>query len=204
MTSDIFDKALEEWTRGCDPQTARVRLFERVRDLPFAYPASRDPEDVLRLGKGSCSGKHALLAEMFRRLGLPVRHMICTHRFNESPIGFPDELQEMLRKNEIIDLHDYLQVQIEGIWVDVDATWPAGLREYGFPINEDWDGRRAMVLGVVPEEHSAVEGSPQRVKDELLSKLVPRQRMLRKQFLEALAAWIDEVALESGRDGETG
>jgi len=84
-------------------------LFERVRDIPYGYPASRDPAEVLRKRCGSCSGKHYLLGEMFRMLGVPFRHMIGTHRFNESPLVFPGPMQEMLRKNEIVDLHDYLQ-----------------------------------------------------------------------------------------------
>ena len=50
---------------------------------------------------------------MFRLLGLQVRHMICTHRFNESPLPFPLPMQEMLRKNEIVDLHDYVQISVE-------------------------------------------------------------------------------------------
>src|SRR5262245_45706496 len=123
MTADIIRQAFEDWTKSTAPAAARIRLFERVRDMPYCYPASRDPVEVLRSGRGSCSGKHYLLGEFFRLLGLRVRHMICSHRFNESPIGFPEEMQEMLRKNEIVDLHDYLQVQIDDDWIDVDATW---------------------------------------------------------------------------------
>jgi hypothetical protein len=34
----------------------------------------------------------------------------------------------------------------------------------------------------------------------LLSKLTPRQRALRKQFLEALSGWIQELTAEIQRD----
>ena len=95
----------------CGPAIA---LFEHVRDIPYYYPSTRDPSEVLESGRGSCSGKHYLLGEMFRLLGLDVRHMICTHRFNESPIVFPGPMQEMLRKNEIVDMHDYLQIAVDG------------------------------------------------------------------------------------------
>jgi hypothetical protein len=137
---------------------------------------------------------------MYRRLGLPARHLICSHRFNESPIVFPDEMQEMLRKNEIVDLHDYLQVQVDGVWVDVDATWEAGLRAFGFPVNEDWDGKSSMALSVVPEELTFVERDPERQKEAMLSKLTPRQRTLRSQFLEALNDWVQELATELQSD----
>ncbi|HVM98348.1 MAG TPA: transglutaminase-like domain-containing protein, partial [Candidatus Acidoferrales bacterium] len=151
MSSDIIRARFEEWTKGLDPLAARISVFEHVRDIPYSFPASRDPQEVLRNGCGSCSGKHYLLGELFRLLGLKARHMICTHRFNESPIGFEEAMQEMLRKNEIVDLHDYLQIDVDGAWVDVDATWQKELREFGFPVNEELDGASPMALSVVAE-----------------------------------------------------
>ena len=70
MTDEIIRQKLHEWTNGSDPLHARVQVFERVRDIPYTYPASRDPVEVLRLERGSCSGKHYLLGELFRRTGL--------------------------------------------------------------------------------------------------------------------------------------
>lgn len=200
MTDDPFRAVLDEWTRGCDPVAARVRVFERVRDLPYQYPASRVPAEVLQRGGGSCSGKHYLLGELFRRLGLPVRHMLCTHRFNDSPLPFPERMQDMLRKNEIVDLHDYLQVSIDGTWVDVDATWPLSLRDFGLPVTDEWDGKSPMLLTVTPDEHEEVTGDPAKAKEEGLSRLTPRQRQLRKQFLESLGQWVAELQSESARD----
>ncbi len=199
MDDRLLQDTLREWTNGLKDREALVRVFERVRDFPYHYPSSRDPEEVLRAGRGSCSGKHYLLAELFRGLGVRVRHLICTHRFNESPIGFPEELQAMLRKNEIVDVHDYLQILIDERWIDVDATWPSALREYGFPVNEEWDGVSPMLLSVVPEEILVVQGDPEKKKEELLARLTPRQRQLRKQFLESLSAWVNEILTDTGR-----
>jgi transglutaminase-like putative cysteine protease len=200
MGNDIIRQTFHRLTDGCDPLRSRIMLFERVRDIPYYYPSSRDPNEVLERGRGSCSGKHYLLGELYRLLGLEVRHMICTHRFNESPIVFPAPMQEMLRKNEIVDLHDYLQIALDGEWVDIDATWERGLREFGFPVNEDWDGKSAMLLSVVPEDFTIAERDPETLKEELLSKLPPRQRTLRKQFLEALSNWVQELSAELRRD----
>ena len=204
MGNDIIQQRLHDWTDGRDPLAARIALFEHVRDIPYRYPASRNPVEVLQKGWGSCSGKHYLLGELYRLVGLRVRHMICTHRFNESPIVFPPPMQEMLRRNEIVDLHDYLQIAVDDQWLDVDATWQRGLREYGFPVNEDWDGKSAMLLSVVSEEIAVAERDPERVKEELLSTLTPRQRTLRKQFLEALSSWVQELTLELQRDSGNG
>lgn len=202
MGSDPIREAFDSWTSGLDPHKSRIVLFEKVRDISYAYPTSRDPLEVLRQQRGSCSGKHYLLGEMYRILALPARHMICTHRFNESPIAFPPEMQDILRKNEIVDLHDYIQIAVDGTWVDVDATWEAGLRAFGFPVNEDWDGKTSMALSVVPEDLTVVEGDPERQKEAMLHKLTPRQRMLRKQFLEALDGWVQELTAELQRDGD--
>ena len=199
MDQEPIDSAFKEWTRGLDPVKARIALFERVRDLPYQYPASRDPVEVLRAGAGSCSGKHYLLGALFRRLGLQVRHMLCTHRFNESGLPFPDEMQGMLLKNEIVDVHDYLQVLVDGNWVDVDVTWDSGLRDFGFPVNEGWDGKSSMLLTVSPDEQTTVEGDPAKAKEELLARLTPRQRTLRKQFLEALGRVVADIAAENPR-----
>lgn len=202
MASDPIQAAFDNWTSGLDPCRSRITLFEKVRDIAYAYPTSRDPLEVLQNSRGSCSGKHYLLGEFYRLLTVPTRHMICTHRFNESPIAFPEQMQEMLRKNEIVDLHDYLQIEVDGAWVDVDATWEAGLRAFGFPVNEDWDGKAPMALSVVPEDHTLVERDPERQKEAMLAKLTPRQRTLRKQFLEALNGWVQELTIELRRDDE--
>ncbi len=200
MNDDPIRAAFDEWTRGRDPVAARIALFERVRDLPYQYPASRNPLEVLQRGGGSCSGKHYLLGELFRCQGLPVRHMLCTHRFNDSPLPLPSNMQDLLRKNEIVDLHDYLQVCVDGTWIDVDATWPLALRDFGLPATDDWDGRSPMVLTVIPDEQVQLHGDPAKAKEERLSKLTPRQRMLRKQFLEALSQWAAELQAEIARD----
>jgi hypothetical protein len=196
MDHDPIQNAFEEWTRGLEPLAARIALFERVRDVPYQYPASRDPVEVLTTGRGSCSGKHYLLGELFRRLGLSVRHMLCTHRFNESPLPFPEEMQALLRKNEIVDVHDYLQILVDDEWIDVDVTWERNLRDFGFPVTEGWDGKTSMILTVIPDEHIRVEGDPAKAKEELLAKLTPRQRALRKQFLEELGKVVTELAAE--------
>ena len=86
-------------------------------------------------------------------------------------------------------MHDYLQVCVDGEWIDVDATWPLALRDFGLPATEDWDGKTSMVLSVVSDEHEELDGDPAKAKEERLSKLTPRQRMLRKQFLETLSQW---------------
>ena len=154
MSDDPIRTAFEEWTRGPRPR-GRPDLSVRACARP-AVPVSGQPRCRSRCCSsscGSCSGKHYLLGELFRRQGVPVRHMLCTHRFNDSPLPFPDHMQDLLRKNEILDVHDYLQICVDGDWIDVDATWPLRLRDFGLPATDDWDGKSPMLLTVVPDEH---------------------------------------------------
>jgi len=196
MSDDPIAAALTEWTRGLDPAAARIACFQHVRDLPYRYPSSRDPAVVLRESAGSCSGKHYLLGALYRQLGLPVRHMVCSHRFNDSPLPFPDHMQALLDRNEVLDWHDYLQINVNGRWIDIDATWPLGLRDFGLPATDDWDGSSSMSLSVVPDEHEELQGDLGKGKEERLSRLTPRQRGLRKQFLESLSLWAAELQAE--------
>lgn len=202
MANDSIQQAVKAWTEGCDPVRARIVVFEKIRDISYSAAANGDAQAVLEAGRGSCAGKHQLLAEALRCLGLQVRHMICTHRFSESTIPFPDHMQALLRKNEIMDVHDYLQIAIDGDWVDVDATWEQCLREYGFPVNEDWDGQSPMLLSATVDEPQVADRDPTKTKEEILSHLTPRQRALRKEFLTAIDAWVDEIVAEAHRDSQ--
>jgi len=204
MANESIQQTVVSWTEGCTPIQARIVVFERVRDMAYNHAASGDPQAVLEGKRGSCAGKHLLLAEMFRCLGLQVRHLICTHTFNESPIPFSDEMQSLLRKVEISDVHDYLQLAVDGDWIDVDATWERCLRDYGFPVNDEWDGRSPMLLSITAEEPRIADRDPVKLKEEILSHLTPRQRGLRKEFLVALDTWVEEIAAEARRESVGG
>ena len=75
----------EEWTKGKDPRAVRVKIFEEIRDIPYAViPQALDseqgPDEMLRVNKGSCQPKHYLLGEMFVRLGISVFYMVYQFR----------------------------------------------------------------------------------------------------------------------------
>ena len=95
---------------------------------------------------------------------------------------------------------DWLDAPHDGHWLDVDATWEIALRDFGFPVTDEWDGDSSMLLTVNPDEHHAVEGDPGKAKEEMLSHLTPRQRTLRKQFLEGLSKWVSDLEGEMNRD----
>ena len=153
MNDDPIRAAFEEWTRGRDAVAARIALFERVRDLPYRYPASRDPVEVLQharrllLGQalparravpppGTAGAPHAVHAPLQRlAAAVPRPHA-----------GSAAQERDRRRARLPADL-------VDGDWIDVDATWPLGLRDFGLPVTDDWDGKSPMMLSVIPDEH---------------------------------------------------
>lgn len=201
MDMDPIRATLERLTKDRSAVRARIEIFEYVRDLPIVLAGSDEARIVLAEGRGSGTGKHQVLAALLHAAGCRVRHALCSHRFNESPIAFPDDMQLLLRKNEILDVHHFLQIEVAGAWIDIDATWNAALRPYGFPVNDEWDGAHAMALGAAPDEIRVVEAAAVgSVREELLASLTPRQRQIRMQFRNALDAYVAECLAESSAD----
>ena len=69
------------------PLQARINVFNHIRDIPYAIVPEimdyRGYVNILKTGKGSCSPKHFLLCEMYRRLGLMVLYVVYPHRWDE-------------------------------------------------------------------------------------------------------------------------
>ena len=57
-------RILSEWTQGLNREQTVLRVFEKVRDIPYGTIGSRDPLKVYLMGSGTCSGKHFLLAAL--------------------------------------------------------------------------------------------------------------------------------------------
>lgn len=49
-----------------------VTLFELGRDIPYGDIGSRDPMAVLKIRKGTCSGKHFVLGYMLEKMGVEI------------------------------------------------------------------------------------------------------------------------------------
>lgn len=85
-------------------------IFDFVRDHiryvrdPLFYEAVAVPEQVLALGFGDCDDKATLLAAMLESVGYPSRFVVAGYSSADRPE------------------HVYLQVLINGQWIDADAT----------------------------------------------------------------------------------
>ena len=153
VESDIVEQKLREWTHGKDPREARVAIYYRIRDIPYAALAElRDPNcyaDILRLNAGSCTPKHILLGKMYESIGLEVLYAVYPFRWSEFSPLYPGKLKRLAEDMPIAS-HLACKVNINGRLTLVDATLDLALGKFGFPVNHQWDGESGTSLAVVP------------------------------------------------------
>ena len=153
---NIVDEKYKEWTKDQTPVQARVNVFNRIRDIPYAIVPEimdyRGYPNILKVGQGSCSPKHFLLCEMYQRLGLPVFYVVYPHRWDEIAeiMGeYSVRLKEMALTLPVSS-HLACKVEINDRLVLVDATFDLPLQKAGFKVNANWDGISDTVLPITP------------------------------------------------------
>jgi len=174
---------------------AAVRI---VRDLPYERASDRRPETVIAEWRGTCSGKHYLLAKVLEELGAEVIVIHATHHFTpeNSPWLPPDLLAEAAR-GPVPDVHTFLRVLLDafrGDWSTVDATWPAAAAALGMPVNEAFAPGVDQRIAADVEEilHVDAEDDPQEVKARLIAAFAGDETARRDAFIMRLSAWLGE------------
>jgi hypothetical protein len=193
--ADIVDRKLHEWTRGKSAKDARITIYYKIRDMPYAViPELSDSEQyvhILALKRGSCTPKHFLLCNMYQSIGLEVLYAIYPFRWDEFAFLYPPELRR-LAKAMPIAYHLACKVDIDGKFILVDATLEPALQKIGLPVNREWDGIRDTLLAVNPcgEEElyhpSEARSMQPRITDE--KSLA---------FINGLNAWLGKLRKEN-------
>lgn len=152
--ADIIDDNLREWVRGENARDARITIYNRIRDIPYAViPDLISPKqyiDMLKLNRGSCTPKHFLLCNMYQRIGLDVLYAVYPFRWDGYEIIYPPELMKLARTMPL-SYHLACKVDIDGELILVDATLDPGLQKTGLPVNKEWDGVQDTLLAVSPQ-----------------------------------------------------
>ena len=177
-----------------DPLTAE-RAFALVRDMPYRRASSRRPEAIVEEWQGTCSGKHYLLADIFRELGIDLRVMMATHRFTAASTGhFPPELRELVTEAPVPDVHTFLWVDTERGWTLVDATWPSSAGPLGMTVNREFRPGENMTLACDPiDTYEVPEGQdPQEFKEQLIEEFCGASSKVRDDFIEGMSRWLGE------------
>ena len=183
---------IQTWASGKSLAEQVIILAEKVRDIPYGDIGSRDPLEVYHNNQGTCSGKHELLKLLYHELGIKTRDMIAMHRFKDMPVQYPSHIQDLLQSADIIDPHNFFQIERNGKWISVDITWDKPLKKLGFIVNEEWDGYSDMEICVVSHEIFEVE-NPIEFKTQKIDTLPEEVKRSRKLFLEELTAWLTEL-----------
>jgi hypothetical protein len=168
-------------------------IFDAVRNLAYASDGGRNPEALMRTGKGACTAKHLLLRDLLRHVGETADVELVEGDF---AAGLPahasmsGDLKRWIASGGITDFHCYVVWRKNGRDVTLDATWPDTLIPFGFAVNGDWDGASDTKVALKPV---AVRARPEEVaakKEELLATLTEKQRKDRRAFLEILTDWM--------------
>lgn len=198
MTSLLSLLERESRSRGLLPggeSLSAERAFALVRDMPYRRASSRKPEAIIEEWQGTCSGKHYLLADVFREIGLASQVVMCTHRFTpENTQHFPAELRELVAKAPVPDVHTYLRVNTAKGWTVVDATWPSSAGPLGMTVNGEFAAGRDMTIACDPIETLPVpEGQePQEFKEQVIRDFCGASSGVRDKFIEGLGRWLGE------------
>lgn len=158
-----------------------AQVIEAVHAIPYGRPGVRTPEGVVAEWVGTCSTKHALLAELLRERWPELRPRL-VHRV------YRVDRNSALRRHGPIaaaavpaygltDVHRYLLIDVGGRDVRIDVT---------FPGDPAWDGRSSMALACGDGEDFAAGEDPAADKAALEARHCdPR---VREPFIAALAA----------------
>ena len=189
MDHMLSEKIIAEYAGDLPLEKKIIVLAEKVRDIPYGVIGSRTAEDVYLKNMGTCSGKHALLRELYLALDLKTQEFVAMHRFANLPVKFPEHIAEILKRSDIVDPHNFFKLFISDRWVTVDITWDKPLAKIGFPVTENWDGISDMPLCVVAGEIIETN-NPGEIKEERLALLSDSIQKDRKLFLQLLSDFL--------------
>ena len=192
LLEQLKTEALNRGLIAPDTTLDAATVFTLVRDMPYRRASDRNPETIIREWRGTCSGKHYLLAALFRELGLDARVMAGALRYTPDPEWTLPQLRALLEPvgGVFVDIHNWVEIELPSGPMAVDATWPLKLKQYGFPVNETFELGKSQHLAypifetyVVPDDED-----PQIFKDRLLKEhFTPEELAAREAFIQALS-----------------
>ncbi len=139
---DVIEAFVRDTVFGFSPRSARIALFNAVRDLPYATDAASDAATLIRARRGNCLAKADVLACGFTQLGYRVRTVRWLYRLP----GAPAEVALLPSRD---DVHTALEVFLGQRWRLMDATHDPPLAAIGLTVN-DWEGQDGTQPAFVP------------------------------------------------------
>jgi hypothetical protein len=155
------------------------QIVNAVQAIPYGRPGSRTAEGVIAEWKGTCSTKHALLAQLLRERWPELRPRL-VHRVYRVSRGsvfqrYGTDAAAAVPEGGLTDVHRYLVLTLAGQNVTIDITFPA---------DQPWDGHRSMYLACGDGPDSAAGDDPDADKAALEASYC--DPLLREPFIAAL------------------
>ncbi len=197
--SDIITEKFHKWKRGLSVEDAATRIFEEIRDIPFAvvpelFRLEKGPRGMLLMNKGFCVPKHYLMGMMFERMDISVKYYTDAFLWKDLKVSYPRSVR-MYCENIPVAYHLALRAEIGGCWKFIDGTWDLPLEGEGFAVNREWDGRQDMVNAVDPIEEFVHDTAIER--DELFLRKLQEYSLSEKlnlaRFSVELNRWLETV-----------
>jgi len=201
LRNEARKRGLVQGEPGLTAELSAGEIFSLIRDMPYLRASSRQPKVILEEWRGTCSGKHYLLKELFQARGLEARIVMCTHQFTEkNSRHFPAALRAHLADGPVPDVHTYIRLHDrldnrlnnnDG-WTQVDATWPSSAADLGMRVNRQYQPGLDMELACDPIDHFEVPENvdPQTYKEELLQSFCGPKMGQRELLIEGLGQWL--------------
>ncbi len=166
--------------------------FALVRGMPYQRASSRLPESTIREWRGTCSGKHYVLNQIFREMGMDSRVIMCTHRFTQDNTAhFPPDLRALVAREPVPDVHTCIRLETERGWMTVAATWPSRAEPLGMPVNGEFIPGEDMTIAcdVIDACEAPSGDDPQAFKERLIGEFCGASGDIRDQFIEGMSYW---------------
>jgi hypothetical protein len=168
----LMSKAVEKGLLKSEEEINLERAFLLVRDMPYTRASSRDPETIIREWRGTCSGKHYLLKQLFAELGYSSRLIACTAVAQIDPQEVRGKLRELLEQSNgcFVDVHNYLFLDLPQGQMIVDATWPISTDGMGTVVNKTFVLGENQQIACEPIQTWEVpeDQDPQAFKEQIL------------------------------------
>ena len=176
-------------------QVDLAAAFRLVRDMPYRRASDRQPETLIQEWRGTCSGKHYLLKDLFEELGTHSQVIACTSIEPIDEEKTPNQIHGLwvAAGGRFVDVHNYLVLELPESEMVVDATWPLGYQKYGLKVNEEFVLGKDQQIACKPNQTWVVpeDGDPQAFKEQLLREhFTPHELAFRDAFIIAVSEWL--------------
>ncbi len=168
-----------------------IKVVQSVSSIPWGE--GRSIEDVFLKGVGTCTGKHKVLQACFDELGIKYELVVCTFKWGEQGIKYPEKLQKILDEGEWEHGHNFLKL-MNGDYIDV--TWDPFLESIGFKVlPKDWKlGQSFIGVQNIIQQWDNVSIDDK--KFQLIDSLSPELKERRNRFLIEFIKWIKDFRLD--------